>query len=108
MIRRPQIEQIVKLFKFEKRGEDSYYLKLFDTTIFLYYFRTKCPDRGHNEWQIEIYDHSLDRIWVYALNNMQDFLIKIIEHFSRIAVRTDRSRMQNEITNLMRKYSSLI
>ena len=76
-----QVQKIVKAFGFKKKEKDSYYLKLNNYTVFLYYFKSnnKC-------WEIQIFNREYRVDFIREIKKPTDIFEFIIECSSRIVI----------------------
>ena len=99
MVTRKQIEQIVKLFKFKKRGEDYYFLRVEKHEILLYYFKDK--PKG---WRIQIghYFDNSDK-WVKRLEQPSDIIFHLVEYIQIITSEADQRKFRGLLWDLRSK-----
>lgn len=95
-MRRSQIEQIVKLFKFKKRAKDDYCLELPKTRIFLYYYRD--TPKG---WQVHIISNG--RSTIRQINSAYDLLASLQEVTITATLYNERIRIEGALTDKVRE-----
>ena len=102
MVRRTQIESMVKLFKFKKRGKNSYVLDIErqdmpTVRVFLYHFQDK--PKG---WKVDITNFTSQFHSTY-LNTPLD-LVTLLMHYSEVKTEKDlRGFFGDGLNELIRK-----
>ena len=97
-MKRQQISQIVKAFKFKKRDTDSYYLELDDYKLYLYYFKDK--PKG---WRLQICELENHTDVVRDVHDPVDVLNHIANFASQISIQEEKIRVKSKLSEVIRQ-----
>ena len=99
-MKRKQIEDIVRLFKFEKRDEDCYFLITPSAKIYLYYYKSK--PKG---WRVEFVGTDASSQIIRRVNQPIDILHHIEEYTRLQENYRCRDLFEKDIYDLYRQSS---